>query len=78
MKNILISSIFFLIAAILFSVKYIVVSIFLAKSDSLNSDLISETLKTLPVELAVTCWMAFLIGIIFFILGIIKERKKNQ
>lgn len=75
MKKIMVSSVFFLIASILFSTKYISVSIFLVKSDSLSTDLIKETLKILPFELTMICWIAFLMGIVFLVSGIKEYRR---
>lgn len=76
MKNFFIGSIFFLIFSILFSVKYISVSILLSKSDSINVDLIKDTFKVLPFELTLLYSIAFLLGILYFFLGI-KEYRRN-
>ena len=76
MKKIMVSSIFFLITAILFSTKYISVSILLAKSNNLDSDLFRATFKSLPLELTMIYSMAFFLGIVFFLLGI-KEYKRG-
>ncbi|MBK3496547.1 hypothetical protein JFL43_17130 [Viridibacillus sp. YIM B01967] len=75
MKKILVSSIFFLISAIIFSVKYISVSILLAKSDNLDSELIRATFKILPLELTAIYSISFFVGIVFFILGIKEYRR---
>lgn len=75
MNKLVCSSLFFLMSVITFSMKYIVVTMLVSKSDSIDRALFNDTLAVLPITINLVAYGTLIIGIVLA-LWFFKENKK--